>query len=87
MVYVDNIKIHEVFGHTGWCHLLADNINELHEFANKIGLQIDWFQAGSCPHYDLTTSKRTRAIKKGAIPIEGKELVKIIHNWHGWKNK
>lgn len=61
------------------CHLIADSISELHNFAARIGLKRAWFQEGSSlPHYDLTASKRKQAIKHGAIEIDGKTMAKMI---------
>lgn len=54
-----------------WCHLYADSLEELHEFASRIGMKQEWFQGlpdHKFPHYDLTKSRRTLAIRNGAIP-------------------
>jgi hypothetical protein len=37
-------------------HLIADSLDELHEFAKKVGLHQTWFQTppkASNPHYDV----------------------------------
>ena len=40
---------------------------ELHEFAQRIGLKRAWFQDGRHPHYDCTTpNMRGKAIRFGA---------------------
>lgn len=55
---------------TGGGHLQADTENELHAFAQTLGLKRSWFQRGSrseAAHYDLTASKRAKAIELGAI--------------------
>jgi len=50
-----------------WCHLVADSIDELHAFAGLLGLQRQWFQdRGFYPHYDVTASVRSKALKLGA---------------------
>lgn len=51
------------------CHMLADTVAELHEFAARIGLRREWFQDGSAPHYDVCKSRRVTAIKLGAIEL------------------
>lgn len=52
----------------GSCHMTADSLEELHEFASKLGLKRSWFQARSTmPHYDLTENKREQALKLGAV--------------------
>lgn len=79
MVYVDMLIDY------GWklgpsCHLLADDIEELHLFAEKIGMKRTWFQEGkgSMPHYDLTANKRKQAIRMGATEIGRKELTEML---------
>jgi hypothetical protein len=58
----------------GRCHLTADTVEELHAFAARIGLRREWFQEHRlAPHYDLTPSKRKRALLAGAIFVEAKE--------------
>lgn len=67
----------------GWrlgpsCHLIADSIEELHEFARAIGLKRDWFQGppkARCPHYDLTSKRRERALARGALALKRSEFV------------
>jgi hypothetical protein len=69
MIYVDDYE--GKFGRMIMCHMMSDtSIEELHKFAEKIGMKRDWFQDGSAPHYDLSKSKRVLAISKGAIEIE-----------------
>lgn len=50
-----------------WCHMRADSIVELHEFAAKIGRKRCWFHRGD--HYDLTPSFRLKAVEAGAIEL------------------
>lgn len=65
-VYVDNAKVK--WRGKQWCHLVADTIEELHEFAYQLGLQRHWFQhAASYPHYDVTVEVREIALSIGAI--------------------
>ncbi len=52
-----------------WCHLFADTVEELHQFANRLGLRRSWFQDKSHPHYDLTPNKQLQALRAGAEPI------------------
>lgn len=73
-VYVDDLR------DWGWvlrghrvesCHLIADTLDELHEMAQNIGMKRSWFQDNgrSCPHYDLTESRRKAAVEAGAIEL------------------
>ncbi|GBG02324.1 hypothetical protein AZSI13_16510 [Azospira sp. I13] len=64
-VYVDNVKVK--WRGKEWCHLVADSIEELHAFANTLGLRRSWFQANaSYPHYDVTLEVRNKALLMGA---------------------
>lgn len=82
MVYVDPLMDH------GWilrstqvksCHLFADTVEELHTFALKIGMRIEWFQnRPDLPHYDLTPDRRARAVRAGALEVTRRELVEFM---------
>ena len=60
----------------GSCHLMANgessqHMEALHEFAKKIGMKREWFQDHPRhPHYDLTPSRRDKALKLGAIFVD-----------------
>jgi len=65
-VYVGSKKV--MWRGWTWYHLIADTVEELHEFAQSIGLKKEYYQNHRfMPHYDVTENKRTSAIKKGAI--------------------
>jgi hypothetical protein len=77
MVYVDklssylksqmSLQVQRYGEHVKWSHLFADDIQELHEFAAKLGLRRSWFQdKGRFPHYDIVGSKRRLALELGA---------------------
>jgi hypothetical protein len=80
-VYVDNQK--NKYGRMLMCHMVADSIDELHEFAVKIGLKREWFQGENekNPHYDLSQAKRKKAVDNGAIEIGSKELIEVLRAW------
>jgi len=63
-----------------WCHLWSDSLEELHAMADRLGLKRTWFQKRSrrclC-HYDLVPSKRTLALKLGAVEISGKDYLRM----------
>ena len=64
-----------------WCHLLADEIDELHRFAAALGLHRTSYQGPpktSAPHYDLTSYERRRAIDCGAIPCDRTTIVAVF---------
>jgi hypothetical protein len=52
------------------CHMMADTDEELHAMARKLGLKRSWHQMTSISHYDLTKTKRTQAVKLGAIEVD-----------------
>ncbi len=84
MVYVDSQK--NAFRGMKMCHMMADTVEELHGMADRIGLKREWFQPKSIPHYDLSQSKRTMAVKLGAKEITSKEVVNLIKK-HRERNK
>jgi len=67
-VYVDDA----VFPWRGrrWAHLLADDLDELHAFAARLGLPREIFQdLRSGAHYDVDARTRERALAMGAIAV------------------
>ena len=54
----------------GGGHLFGTDLEELHEFAKKLGLRREWYQGKQFPHYDLVRTKRAQAILLGAIDVE-----------------
>lgn len=94
-VYVDDARICARVGarQDRWSHLFADTPEELHTFAQSIGLLRSWFQdptrtgkpiartgsrAAENWHYDVTESKRQLAIARGAQPVTTWKAVEII---------
>src|SRR5499427_11162477 len=64
-----------------WSHLLADDIDDLHRFAARLGIHRVSYQGPprtSVPHYDLTSYERQRAIALGAIACSREEIVAIV---------
>jgi len=76
-VYVDNMRI--VKRGKAWCHLVADSLDELHNFAQQLGLPTSWFHRKvSHPHYDITVDVRDLAIARGAIVATRREVVLAV---------
>ncbi len=78
-VYVDAA----IWPHAGrrWCHLLADDIFELHYFAFQLGVKRSSYQGPprtTKPHYDITAFERDRAIRLGAIQCSREEIVAVL---------
>lgn len=94
-VYVDDFGMPARVGglNARWSHLVADSRDELHAFADQLGLRREWFQdpvltgkplarpgsrAAENWHYDVTESKRRQAIALGARAITWRELTGVI---------
>lgn len=67
---------------------MADTLEELHLFAQKIGMRLSWFQdKSSLPHYDLTRRRRDVAVALGAIEITNQEVYqRILKHWQSKNN-
>lgn len=68
MIYTDKI------------HLVADTLEELHEFALKIGLKRHFYEGvrKGHPHYDLTNKHiLNKALEAGAKIVDKREILKI----------
>jgi hypothetical protein len=61
-----------------WCHLTADDTEELHEFAARLGLRRGSFQSKPDrpwhDHYDVPIEARGRALRLGATPLTTQEM-------------
>jgi hypothetical protein len=76
-VYVDDMRLQARVGRitARWSHLHADSVDELHGFAQRIGLKRAWFQdKPGFAHYDVTDTKRREAIRAGAKSITYREM-------------
>jgi uncharacterized protein DUF4031 len=57
-------------------HLVSDtSLEELHLFAESLGLHREWFQEKSIPHYDLTGKVYELALERGATLVSSREIV------------
>ncbi|MBY0547608.1 MAG: DUF4031 domain-containing protein [Candidatus Obscuribacterales bacterium] len=73
-VYVD-AAIHR-WRNKLWCHLIADDEEELHIFAEQLGLKREWYQIeSSLNHYDIPKETRELAVQMGALEISRKHMV------------
>ena len=85
-VYVDELI------NNGWrlghnCHLIADSIAELKEFAiTHCKMRESWFQPRSTPHFDLVSSRRTLAVRAGAIELTRTDFVAKIRELRERRN-
>jgi len=74
-VYVDGER--NRFGRMVMCHMFADSLAELHQMAMAIGMDRDWFQPLSFPHYDVSLSRRSRAVQLGAVEVDRRQGYEI----------
>lgn len=90
-VYVDSAGIPATVGRntSRWSHLTADTKDELHAFAERLGLRRSWFQTCKnrrmcpperCPHwhYDVTAGKRAQALRMGAVELDLRQMGALI---------
>ena len=80
-IYVDPLMGHglKLHGHTvDNCHLFSDtDVDELHAFAERIGMERTWFHDMRIPHYDLTQAPRRLAVYCGAIEVDLRQAVNL----------
>lgn len=73
-VYIDDCRL--AWKGKQWCHMVADTVEELHHFAQLLGLRRDWFQDRTMyPHYDITLNVKERALSLGAQLGDKKAIV------------
>jgi hypothetical protein len=57
-------------------HLVSDtSLEELHLFAQSLGLRREWFHEKSIPHYDLTGEVYELALQRGALLVSSREII------------
>jgi len=64
-----------------WCHMIADDIDELHRFAADLGIHRSSYQGPpktTKPHYDLTAWERRKAISLGAVASTRHEIIAVL---------
>ncbi len=79
MIYIDSMFDNgKRIGRAGpkWAHLLGDTPEELHEFAERLGLKRFWFQG---EHYDIGSQALwDKALELGAIHQSGIEWMLTV---------
>ena len=67
------------YGRMTMCHMLADNLADLHAMADRIGVARRWFQnKPGFPHYDICKAKRALAVQFGAVEVDRKQFVALV---------
>jgi hypothetical protein len=68
-----------------WSHLLADDVDELHALAARLGIPRRGFQvhrrSAALNHYDLPENLRLQAIALGAVPVTWREMARLTREW------
>ena len=73
-IYVDRASIQ--FRDKIWCHMMADTLEELHQFAQQLNIDARLFhRVASYPHYDITLEMRVVAIVHGAIDADRRTII------------
>lgn len=73
-VYIDPLSSYD-HKRKRYSHMIADSIEELHEFAQKLGLGRHWFHNGD--HYDVSEDFYEMAISQGATLVTTRALVAL----------
>jgi len=64
---------------TRWCHLGStdpDDLEPLHQLAQRLGIARRHFQNEKRPHYDVRASQFERAIELGAVEVDIREFTR-----------
>ena len=84
-VFVDDMYLYPMgkFRTMKMSHMVATTDEELHAFAERIGVARRWFQRD---HYDVSMSKRSRALDLGAHAVTLRQLgiMCMIRRRHGY---
>lgn len=73
MILIDNLQNYPN-KRKQYAHMVSDvSLSELHQFAQKIGVDRHWFHKN---HYDLRSPEHSRALNNGAIMVTTRELAK-----------
>ena len=80
-LYVNKLRTR--YGSMRFCHLLADSQDELHATALALGMDRRNFQTDGIPHYDLSLTKREKAIARGAQVIGRAQLRELVRRFRG----
>jgi hypothetical protein len=88
-VYVDDWRQRAVIRQRDdrWSHLLADDPDELHDMAARLGIPPRGYQrhrrSAALNHYDLPESLRLQAIELGAVAVTWRQLARLTREWRG----
>jgi hypothetical protein len=72
-VYVDHLTFH-AHKRKRYAHMVADSVEELHAFAESVGINRCWFHKD---HYDLNPKNHESALGSGAQLVEARTIVLV----------
>lgn len=77
-VYVDDMRAS--YGRMKMCHMFADSLGELVEFAGRLGLAAKHIQYSGTyrEHFDVCLAKRGLAISAGAREISRRQVAQML---------
>lgn len=76
-VFVDELKVWRA-GRRQTCHLTADTLDELREFAAGAGIPPQcWHDGARTPHYDLPERGRDLALQHGAVFVPARDQARV----------
>jgi hypothetical protein len=81
--YVDTVRSYPGAGlrFTEFCHLLADDRDELHLLADRLGMPRRFFQDHPWRwHYDLPAHLRVTAVELGAVEVTMHEVGALLRH-------
>ena len=79
--YVDVLQSYPDRGYryTEFCHLLADDRDELHRMADRLGVPRRFFQDHPVRwHYDLPAHVRAEALRQGAVAVDRAAVAALL---------
>lgn len=77
MIYVDAAEWKKSpKGRKSYAHMVADSMEELHAFAERIGVKKHFFhRSKTAPHYDITSEQHAVALSHGAKLVDSREVL------------
>jgi hypothetical protein len=85
MIYVDSpVFKKSAGGRKSYAHMVADSIEEVREFAERIGVKKHfWHSQEALSHFDITSDQQTLALAAGAKLVTSRELVSLARIMNG----
>lgn len=85
MIYVDEPTWTKPGGRKKYSHMVADTLEELHQFAESIGVKKHFWHKTRNPllrHFDITEEQFNLAVEKGATVV-GNNIASLARKMNG----